>query len=62
MKAGDAEYAQKLEVKTEIEEAAYGLGGEECDEVLDWLATLNLSGTSKRELERKLREVKERSA
>eukprot|EP00429_Kryptoperidinium_foliaceum_P020574 CAMPEP_0176049438 /NCGR_PEP_ID=MMETSP0120_2-20121206/24566_1 /TAXON_ID=160619 /ORGANISM="Kryptoperidinium foliaceum, Strain CCMP 1326" /LENGTH=771 /DNA_ID=CAMNT_0017382865 /DNA_START=101 /DNA_END=2416 /DNA_ORIENTATION=+ len=62
MKARDAEYAEKLEVKTAIEEAAYSLGGAECDEVLDWLAELNFSNTSKRDLERKLREVQAKNA
>lgn len=61
MKAGDMDYAEKLEVKSAIEEAAYGLDGDECDEILDWLAELNLSGTSKKELERKLRDVEKRS-
>lgn len=62
MKAGDAEYAEKLEVKSAIEEAAYALDGDECDDVLDWLATLNLSGTPKKDLERKLREVQKQGS
>mmetsp|Transcript_70721 Transcript_70721/g.183546 ORF Transcript_70721/g.183546 Transcript_70721/m.183546 type:complete len:768 (-) Transcript_70721:335-2638(-) len=57
MKSADAEYAEKLEVKSAIEEAAYSLDDEECDKVLDWLAELNLGSASKSELERKLRQV-----
>lgn len=57
MKANDAEYAEKLEIKSAVEEAAYGLDDSSCDEVLDWLAELNLSDTSRKELERKLRDV-----
>merc|ERR1712060_50626 len=57
MKSVDAEYAEKLEVRTAIEEAAYSLDDAECDAVLDWLAELNLSTASKSELERKLRQI-----
>jgi len=57
MKSSDAEYAEKLEVKSAIEEAAYSLDDQECDAVLDWLAELNLSTSSKSDLERKLRQV-----
>jgi len=57
MKSVDADYAEKLEVKSAIEEAAYSLDDQECDKVLDWLAELNLSSTSKNDLERKLRQV-----
>merc|ERR1719229_1509184 len=55
MRSADADYAEKLEVKSAIEEAAYGLDDQECDAVLDWLAELNLGSASKSELERKLR-------
>jgi len=61
MKSNDADYAEKLEIKSAIEEAAYNLGDEECDRVLEWLAELNLSNASKSELERKLKQV-ERAA
>mmetsp|Transcript_53094 Transcript_53094/g.113381 ORF Transcript_53094/g.113381 Transcript_53094/m.113381 type:complete len:767 (-) Transcript_53094:391-2691(-) len=57
MKGEDASYAEKLEVKSAIEEAAYSLEDSACDEVLNWLAAVNLSYTPKKELEKKLREI-----
>eukprot|EP00932_Pfiesteria_piscicida_P021213 SRR837773.801.p2 GENE.SRR837773.801~~SRR837773.801.p2 ORF type:complete len:497 (+),score=247.62 SRR837773.801:90-1493(+) len=57
MKSNDAQYAEKLEVKHAIEEAAYSLPMDAQDEVLDWLAELNLSDATKKDLEKKLKEV-----
>jgi len=57
MKTSDADYAEKLEIRTNIEEAAYNLDDGACDEILDWLANLTLSDVPKKELERKLKEV-----
>jgi heat shock protein 1/8 len=57
MKTADFMFAEKQEVKSQIEEAAYGLPDAKCDEVLDWLMALNLNDTPKKELDKKLREV-----
>jgi len=62
MKSADADYSKKLQVKSAIEEAAYSLGDQECDAVLDWLAELNLSNASMSELENKLRKVERDAA
>jgi len=61
MKASDAIFVEKLSVKSQIEEAAYGLSDDKCDEVLDWLANLSLSDTPKKDLDKKLREVQKLS-
>jgi len=61
MKTEDANYSEKLQIKTAIEEAAYSLDENECDEVLEWLATLNLSTTPKKDLDRKLKQVQRSS-
>mmetsp|Transcript_43707 Transcript_43707/g.127203 ORF Transcript_43707/g.127203 Transcript_43707/m.127203 type:complete len:773 (-) Transcript_43707:242-2560(-) len=55
MKVSDAEHAEKLEIKSAIENIAYDLGGDQCDEVLDWLAELNLAKISKSDLASKLK-------
>merc|ERR1740139_1215462 len=57
MKESDALFTDKLEVKSQIEEAAYSLSDEKCDEVLDWLANLSLIDTPKKTLDQKLRDV-----
>jgi len=57
MKAADEIFTEKLELKSQIEEAAYSLSDEKCDEVLEWLASISLIDTPKKDLEKKLRDV-----
>lgn len=55
MKEQDGDYALKLGLKAEIEEAAYNLDEADCDEVLQWLDELDLGATSRTVLEKKLK-------
>mmetsp|Transcript_11027 Transcript_11027/g.23199 ORF Transcript_11027/g.23199 Transcript_11027/m.23199 type:complete len:771 (+) Transcript_11027:70-2382(+) len=58
MKSIDAQYAEKLELKNAIEEAAYGLGDDEQEAIFDWLQTINLGDIPKATLEKKLADAK----
>jgi len=60
MKANDAEYADKLQIKNAIEEASYDLPEDECEELTEWLQALTLETTSKSALERKLAAVQKK--
>merc|ERR1719261_70936 len=57
MKANDAEYAEKLQIKSALEEAAYDLPEDEGEEIMEWLQSISLETTSKSQLERKLASV-----
>jgi len=58
MKAADEIYGEKLELKSQIEELAYGLSDDKCDEVLEKLMALNLFETPRKDLDKMLRDVK----
>jgi len=58
MKSNDAEYADKLKLKQDIEECCYDLPDDECEELSEWLSDLSLETTSKSALEKKLQSVK----
>lgn len=60
MKAGDADFAAKLELKQGLEELIYDLPDEAADELTLWLQDLRLDTVSKKDLERKLEETKKR--
>jgi L1 cell adhesion molecule like protein len=60
MKSNDADYAEKLELKNALEEAAYDLADDECEELTQWLSDLSLERTSKATLERKLKDVQKK--
>jgi len=58
MKSNDAEYADKLKLKQDIEECCYDLADDECEQLSDWLRSLSLETTPLSALERKLQSVK----
>jgi L1 cell adhesion molecule like protein len=60
MKTNDEDYAEKLQIKNALEEAAYDLPEDECQEITDWLQALSLESTSKSVLERKLAAVQKK--
>jgi len=60
MKANDAEYKEKLELKNALEEVAYDLPDDEAEEIRSWLDSISLESTSKRELERKLESARKK--
>jgi len=60
MKSNDAEYADKLVIKQELEECCYDLPQDEMEELSDYLQTLSLETTPKKALQRKLEEVKKK--
>jgi len=60
MKANDAEYAEKLQIKSALEEAAYDLPEDEGEEIMEWLQSISLETTSKSQLERKLASVQKK--
>jgi len=57
MKTADAIFTEKQEMKSQIEEAAYSLSDDKCDELLDRLMAMNLNETPKKELDKMLREA-----
>jgi L1 cell adhesion molecule like protein len=61
MKEQDGDYALKLALKADIEEAAYNLDEADCDEVLSWLDELDLGATSRTVLEKKLKTLSKES-
>jgi len=54
MKENDAEYAEKLALKSALEEVAYDLPEDEGEDIYEWLESHSLETTPKRELERML--------
>jgi len=60
MKANDADYAEKLAIKHALEEAAYDLPEDECDEITMWLQGLSLESTPIKKLEQKLAAVQKK--
>jgi L1 cell adhesion molecule like protein len=60
MKANDAEYVEKLELKHQLEEMIYDLPEDDGDDLTMWLESNRLDTTTKKELERKVADVKKR--
>jgi len=60
MKANDAEYAEKLQIKQALEEVAYDLPEDESEELYSWLGARSLESISKKELERKLESLRKK--
>jgi len=60
MKSNDADYAEKLAIKHALEEAAYDLPEDECDEITMWLHGLSLESTPIKKLEQKLAAVQKK--
>merc|ERR1711865_528705 len=58
MKSNDADYADKLKLKQDIEECCYDLPDDECEELFQWLQARPLDGISKSDLERKLSSIR----
>jgi len=60
MKNSDADYAEKLNLKNQLEEAAYDLPEDEGEDVFQWLQARPLDGISKSDLERKLSSIRKK--
>lgn len=60
MKSNDADYAEKLDLKSKLEEAAYDLEEDEGERLMEWLQGRSLDSVSKSDLERKLASVQKK--
>merc|ERR1711865_938941 len=60
MKNNDADYAEKLNLKNQLEEAAYDLPEDEGEDLMDWLQGRSLDSITKVALEQKLSSIRKK--